>query len=213
MCKTHEINENNEIKEFKIPFNLYCGNLRGFLSKQKSLIDIMYDNRISHAFFTETHMVGNYKPRVDGFTSYFRNRNNQVKEKGGGVCILIPEHQKKDAVQVYSGNEAEIVAVRLNCYSPPLTLICMYGSLENNGVVENGLSELDNLIESQLRQKCNILLGGDFNCWIGDMIPGNDPSTNPAGLYLKRIVEKYDLEYIMRFLWFHDLRLDYNFFT
>ena len=89
----------------------------------------------------------------DGFVPFFRNRKEKL---GGGVCIMIPEHQKNDAVQVYSGRETEIIAVRLNNYSPPVTLICMYGSHKRDENSEYGLSELDNVISSQLAQGIDV---------------------------------------------------------
>ena len=115
---------------------------------------------------------------------------------GGGVAILIPDHQKNDAVQVYSGVELEVIAVRLNNYNPPLCLICCYGAQEyHKNVTEYGMTELDNLISSQLSQGVNILLGGDINAWIGDAfnVKGNNDKVNKPGKALIEIINKYNL--------------------
>ena len=106
---------------------------------------------------------------------------------------MIPQHEAANAVQVYSGIESEVIAVRLNSYEPPLTIIGYYGVHESNGVVEYGLIELENIIKSQLEQGCNILVAGDMNAWLGDRIKNNDASVNKPGKKLIKIIDENNL--------------------
>ena len=115
-------------------FTLLLSNLRGFKSKQVSLDKVIQNLSPTVLMYNETLMYGNNKVETDGYLSFSKNRTTK---SGGGISTSVKEELKEFTVGAGEGQgEDKYLVTRLECYSPPLTLVNCYGEQKSVGPVE-----------------------------------------------------------------------------
>ena len=162
----------NRLKKFKI---LYL-NIRGIKSKINSLNDILEEIQPAIFCITETHLMEKEKLDIDEDDyEVFRNDRNQ---DGGGVLIGVERRLAHLTTIVEKKKEVEeSLWVVMNNNQLPLRIGVVYAPQESRTAkekYEEMYKSLDEQISMAKQNNQKLLLVGDFNCKIGEKIPGND---------------------------------------
>ena len=178
--------------------NLLHINLRGFLSKKETLLNIINEKSVKIVLINETHAPEFKPPKLKGFNSYARAR---VNKRMGGVAVLVHHTIDNGAVLVEVGEgDNEYVAVKLETFSPPLVLFSQYGQQENqhgDGVIAGNLAEVMEKAREYSEQGCDLVWCGDLNIKIGNEESGlheNDPAVSKGGKFLLEALKETDME-------------------
>ena len=178
--------------------NLLHINLRGFLSKKETLLNIINEKSVKIVLINETHAPEFKPPKLKGFNSYARAR---VNKRMGGVAVLVHHTIDDGAVLVEVGEgDNEYVAVKLETFSPPLVLFSQYGQQENqhgDGVIAGNLAEVIEKAREYSEQGCDLVWCGDLNIKIGNEESGlheNDPAVSKGGKFLLEALKETDME-------------------
>ena len=102
-------------------------------------------------------MTGNRFPEIQGFTSYFRNRQSRG---GGGIATLIRDEKAKYAVKVDIGpTENEFLVLKWTNCSPHLVMVVYYGQQSQvYGVdtIKLHISQLMEVVKKHIRLGCHV---------------------------------------------------------
>ena len=173
-------------KSFKCDkWSIVHTNIRGYDSKAFSLHTIC--ERADVLTINETFLKNNRKLIIPGFTCYNRNRKNV---NGGGIATCIKRKDSMNTLKVFEGsNDDEILITRHGQFANPINVMNIYGSQEcrsgrekiqdNWGIILQEVSKIE--AKGEL-----ILLIGDFNKHVGDVIKGNESDKVSFGGQLVR---------------------------
>ena len=177
-----DFNKNNS-------WTIYHSNLRGFESKQDSLVSIINQVQPNVITLNETMLKRNKKPRIYGYFSYAHNRSNKSM---GGVATCIANKEVANTISMkYGENDDEFIVTRHNQFCKPINIINLYGEQESrvsNDEVETRWNRIVNEIESIERRGEETLLIGDLNKHVGDIIPGNHEKCSFGGKLVKNLL-------------------------
>ena len=129
------------------------------------------------------------EPDIQGYT--IKTPQNKRNENWGGILFAIRE-EFENQVQIKSENNevAEILFMQIICGPETLTLGLVYAPQENQTTVEE-MDAMYKYIEEEInRAKMEnhiLILGGDFNCKIGEIIKGNKKEVTKGGRRLLRL--------------------------
>ena len=172
-------------------FTLFLANVRGFVSKKTSLEKIVDNLKPTVIALNETLLYGQNKVEMKSYTSFSMNR---TKTKGGGVSTSIREELRDSVVGAgESQGEDEYLITRLECYSPPLTIINCYREQEKVGEVEQEArwGRLRKELETVRARGEFCLLVGDLNKHVGcdDLgVRGNKPLVDRGGHLVRSLL-------------------------
>ena len=117
----------------------------------------------------ETQIQGRNEINIKAYTTLSKNRTDRI---GGGICSAITNSLRQNAVCVGEGGEGdEWLAVRLDHFSPCLTILNCYGEQEGNTGKEEVLARWGRLLkelEAIRGRGDHCLLVGYLNKLVGD---------------------------------------------
>ena len=138
----------------------------------------------------------NKKPELYGFYSYTHNRDNKSM---GGIATCVDAREASNAVSMkYGEDEDEYIVTRHNQFSVPINVINLYGEQESrtgNDEVEGRWNRIVHEIKTIENRNEELILCGDFNKHLGDIIPGNHQKCSFGGKLVKTFLksDKYVL--------------------
>ena len=125
-------------------------------------------------------------------------RNRKVNAKGG-IALGYKKELAPFVVKVAEGvDDNEFILARVTCFEPNLLIGIYYGNQEQTAgetKINNHLSELFAEIDPFIKQGLSVLIGGDFNLHIGDIIPGNEKSVSRGGKLLIELCNEFGLDF------------------
>ena len=141
----------------------------------------------------ETKLRKEGASKIDGYCSFDLVRS---ESGGGGVTILVENSLISDPVLIMKGDDSiEILVVEISLGIMKIRLISGYGPLENENenLIKDFYSKLDEEIQSAIDAECEILIEMDFNAKImnENKMLGNNLSRN--GRYLFDLIKRNGL--------------------
>ena len=138
-------------------------NIRGILSKQQELRDLLITNSIDIALICETWLASNNENRLSiaGYNSLVKVRTGR---KGGGVCILIKDHLLYRPIKCLKDLDIELeyCAAKIKTDSAPLVVCSAYRPPNSNA--RQFLSHYINLTTTINKFKSKgLIIGLDHN--------------------------------------------------
>ena len=183
-----------EMKEF----NVAIMNPGGLRSKKESITNAIHKHNIRAVVVCETHTVGKSVPQLDNtMKAFFHNRSDKANK--GGVAIFLEKTLAEHAVVVgKSVGDHEWLALRVNYFSPPVTIVALYGcqaSKNSVSAMKRMWDELWSNIDSYSKSS-TVLLCGDYNAAVGNRfgLTNNCNSSNKSGEMLAKGLKKHRLK-------------------
>ena len=149
--------------------NLTCAtlNVRGLRNKEKrrKIFYWLQKRKYDVIYLQETYCTESF------LTSFNRDWKGSVfhsvslSEHSKGCCILISDRIKCDVVNQQNTQDGRAVLVNANINDRLYTLVCTYAPNILKQRVEF-LSHLKSWIQKYCLSEDNMIIGGDFNCWI-----------------------------------------------
>ena len=140
----------------------------------------------------ETHLEETEKFEIEGYELWRNDRN----EEGGGVAVAIKKEYKHVIIETSKYKEKEESIWVLHGSETKYKIGVWYNP-RGDAVKKQELKEMYNRLEEEIGIGKNrgqkIILMGDFNCRVGELIKGNEERISKGGKYLKKVVEKKDL--------------------
>ena len=163
------------------------------IQKSKVIEKLVAVNRISILVVSETGTSGTDIPRIGGMVPFHRNRNSSGISRGG-VAVFVTKDIAPHCVVMDKGAEDEYVAVRMNCFSPPLVVVGLYGRQETGPreKIREMWRRIFAILDSYRDQGSRIIMTGDFNMWVGRCfgLKDNDPKVSTGGKeFIKLVME------------------------
>ena len=175
---------------------LVC-NCRGYSSKKNAIRAILDANEYKFVMMTETHLYEGKKPNHPNYTFVGRSRK-KINSKGG-IAIGYPKEIADQVIKVREGTgNNEFILLKYTGVSPPLIVGVVYGNQENttpDDTIRENLAELFAAINEYKTQGCKILIGGDFNVHVGEVIERNEPKVSKGGKILTELMNDFDLDF------------------
>ena len=133
---------------------------------------------------TETHMGQEETIEITGYKVFTNNRNRG----GGGVLIGVKEELGSVTVEVKSEKAThESIWIKIDNGRVRIRMGVVYMPQESKCKVEE-IEEIYKSVKEEVRKaeagRERVMLVGDFNCKIGNLIPGNTNEVAKAGKYL-----------------------------
>ena len=144
-----------------------------------SIVNLVQPNVIT---LNETFLKKNKKPRIYGYFSYAHNRSNKSM---GGVATCIANKEIANTVSMkYGEDNDEFIVTRHNQFYTPINIVNLYGEQESrvsNDEVESRWNRVVDELNVIERRGEDVILLGDMNKHVGDIIPGNHPKCSFGG--------------------------------
>ena len=160
----------NKLRKFKVWFH----NIRGIKSKVDSLRDKIDEVEPTVFCIAETHLLKTEDLQFEGYTPF---RNDRENRGGGGIIIFVRTELEKICTIVEKGNEiGETLWVAIDNGKTKIRLGVIYAPQESRTSKEEYkilYEQIKNQILLARERQQKILLMGDFNCKIGNVIEGN----------------------------------------
>ena len=174
-------------------FKLMYSNINHLKSKMESLKSILEETKPAVVALVETKMAEKEKMEMEGYTPYPLNRN----QHGGGVLLLVKKELKNLVVVVQEQIEVgEVMWITLSNNRNNIRIGVVYAPQEKVKVEE--LKIMYKSIKEQIKEakakKQEVLIVGDFNCKVGDIVPGNTEEITKGGRLLMELVKSQNLK-------------------
>ena len=163
-------------------------NIRGIKSKIRSLNNIVEEVQPTIICITESHLMDEEDLQIDGY----KNLRNDRNKDGGGVLIAVQEKLYNITTIVEKMKDVEeSIWVVINNTCTAIRIGLIYAPQESRTTKEEYQIMYENIskqitIAKEKEQK--LLLMGDFNCKVGEIIVGNGKEiTKSAKNFLKMI--------------------------
>ena len=138
----------------------------------------------------ETNLKNNQKLKIDGYSTYNRNRQN---EHMGGVATAIQNKEAHDALKVTEGIEKdEYIVTRHGQFEVPINIINVYGEIESRQTHQNIQDRWDRILAelAKVEMKGEFgLLMGDLNKHVGNLVEGNTDYVSFGGQLVRNLIE------------------------
>ena len=168
----------------------------GYDSKQISLKAILSTVKPNVITLNETLYKGNKKLLIDGFKTYPRNRSGN---SGCGIVTAVVSDENDYTVKVKEGEgNDEFIITRHSQFLTPVNIINVYGESEcrtRNNEIEERFNRLLGEITKIESEGELVILIGDFNKHIGDLVQGNSSKVSYGGKLLRDFLE--EKEYVL----------------
>ena len=175
----------NRLKKFSI----YCLNIRGIKSKIDSLKNIIDEVQPTMFCITETHLIKKESVKIDGY-KILRNDRDQ---DGGGIMIglqkqlkdiyTIVEKQKEVEESLWIVIDNKQVAIRVGVIYAPQE------SRTAKAKYKDMYQRIGNQIMLAKQNNQKLMLLGDFNCKIGQVINGNNSEVSKSGKLFNKMID------------------------
>ena len=164
-------------------FKIYYINIRDFKCKRRSFEEIIERIKPTVIVVTETWMDEDYALEIDGYCKPCRNDRNQ---DGGGVMIVVRKELKNVTTEVKSTKEyLESLWIVINNERIKLRIGAVYLPQEKDQQVKEIYDIIKEQVKESREREESILIVGDFNCWVGEVIEGNHKRVTRAGKTLR----------------------------
>ena len=188
----------NKIRQKFTAFRILYNNINHLKSKAEALEKVVEEIDPTVVILVETKLPEEEQYTLDGYTPLQMNRN----EYGGGVMLLVKEELENISVVVERDREvAEIMWVAMSNGRNKIRIGIVYAPQESKTKVEQ-LKVMYKKLEEQVKKAKtmgqNVLLVGDFNCKVGNMIEGNTEEISKSGKRLLKFVDKLGLKIMNR---------------
>ena len=191
--KRRKQNKDKKLKHMKV----YYVNTRGIKSKLDSIQDIVAEEDPDIVGITETMLNENENIEIENYEVYRNDRN----EEGGGVLIAVKDTYKNVTVEVQRENKEEEsiwVAIGTNT----VTRVGVVYAPQETRTQKVKLKEMYKRIEKEVQKarenEQQIIVMGDMNCKVGDMIDGNNNEVTKGGRVLKELIEREGVDIVNR---------------
>ena len=177
-------------------WTIYHSNIRGYGSKCVSLTNIVSSIQPSVILLNETHFRNQKKMRIQGFNSFTRNRQNKYM---GGISTSVTNKDAKDTLKVAEGaNDDEFLITRHSQFVTPINCVNIYGEQEGRSSKEDIENRWNRIINEIVKIEAKgelVLIAGDLNKHVGDIIDGNNDKVTFGGQLVRNMLksEKYQL--------------------
>ncbi len=171
-------------------------NINGLQCKKESLLSVVEEKQPTVIALVETKLAEKEEFKVPGYETKKMNRD----EHGGGVMLLVKEELKNIIVEIDENKEVgEAKWITIDNGRNRIRMGILYAPQENKTPVKK-LKVMYRNLQDQIRkakkENQEVLLMGDFNCKVGDVIPGNTEEVTKGGKMLMKMVDKLDLQLI-----------------
>ena len=160
-------------------------------SKKSSLVSILASMVPSPNLLvvSESHMKFDTKVNITGYNSYSRNRKDKSQ---GGIVTSIRDDEAINCLKVSEGQDSnEYIITRHNMFQTPINVINLYSSQENRTPVNEIRDQWQEIVEEVIKieaRKENMILLGDFNKHVGDIIEGNHAKITEGGKLIRELL-------------------------
>ena len=176
-------------------FTILSDNVRGTKTKTASIQEIVETVRPSLLGLSETKLK-----KGDGFEllGYVVKRADRGGDRDGGGVLFAYKEELEHIMEVVKEEKelAEMLWLKLDNNVTRARFGIVYMPQEKSKSVDE-LKEIYKLIEEQIETaiKMNerLVMMGDFNCKIGEIIPGNTNEVTKGGRILLKMINKYNL--------------------
>ena len=177
-------------------FTILSDNVRGIKCKIASIQEIVETEKPALVGLSETKLKFGEEYKLPGYIVKRADRGDN-RGDGGGVLFAYKEGLDNILDVVREERElAEMLWLKLDNKVVRARLGIVYMPQEGSKSVEE-LNEIYQIIEEQiessLKQNERLVIMGDFNCKVGEIIPGNTGKISKGGRILLRIINKYNL--------------------
>ena len=170
----------------------YYLNIRGLKSKIESLKKIIIEEKPEVIGLVETMLYGKDKVVMEGYIIYRNDRNGD-----GGVLIAIKDVLKGIMVEESnSKRKNESIRLSLTNNKTKIRIGLVYNPQENK-TTKDELEDVYGRIESEIKNarkmEQHIIVMGDMNCKIGDLIDGNKEEISKGGKIMIKMIKEYNM--------------------
>ena len=177
-----------KIKNRLLKFKVLSLNIRGFKSKSGSLSEMIYEEKPDAVGIVETMLDSKEVTQIDGYTIFRNDRNSE----GGGVMLLIRDELRGLIVDRDVETHGESIWISLSNDRLKVRVGVVFNPQESR-MSKDGLQKVYDAIDQQIQcakaKHQQILLMGDMNCKVGDMVKGNKPDITVGGKMLKKLLK------------------------
>ena len=170
-------------------WTIYQSNIRGYISKAFSFGGIVAGLQPSVIVLNETHLKHDQKLKIPGYNSFNRNRG---KKCIGGIATSIKNVDAMHVLKVTEGeNENEFLITRHGQFVVPINIINVYGQQEGTSSKDDILKRWDNIMKEVVKIEAtgeHLIILGDLNCHVGDIIEGNDTDISVGGDLIRNLL-------------------------
>ena len=175
-------------------FRVLYSNINGIKSKSESLKNIVEEKKPTVVMLVETKLEIEDDFKIEGYTTHKMNRN----ENGGGVMILVKEELKNITVEVADRNEiGEAKWISINNGRTNVRIGVLYAPQEHRTSVQQLKIMYNDLKEQIQKAKINkqeVLLIGDFNAKVGELVTNNHTEVSKSGKLLIKLLDSMHLK-------------------
>ena len=176
-------------------WSIYQLNIRGLNSKKSSLESILSSLNPSPNLLviSESHMKFETKANIPGYSSYSRNRKDKSQ---GGIVTSVRDDESIDCLKVTEGQDCnEFIITRHSKFQTPINVINLYSCQENRTAVNVIRDQWQEIVEEVVKieaKKENLIIIGDFNKHVGDIIEGNHSKITEGGRLIRELLNNGD---------------------
>ena len=187
-------------REGCVKLKILHSNIRGFISKQESLTEILENVNPDICNLNETNLRGNRKIKLKNYVSFSKNR--EIK-KMGGVSTSFQNYLRQYVVKVSDNAEVdEYLVTRLENVVPVLNILNIYGQIEARAGGPDKILESWGRIKKELSmieaRGEAVLILGDLNRAVGNDnlgVAGNSSDLSYGGKLVRDLLATE--EYVM----------------
>ena len=168
---------------------LYYVNIRGIKSKIESLQEIVEEKKPDIIALVETHLEKEEQLKIEGYHIIRKDRNSE----GEGVMLAMKERYRDAYVEMENdenddGENIWIVLGTKTKYKIGV-IYAPKGDKAGIGEIRTRYKNIEREIIKGQENEQKIIVVGDFNCKIGDRIPGDSKEVTKGGRELIKMAE------------------------
>ena len=138
----------------------------------------------------ETMLLSNKELNLKGRYCFTSNRTGTG---GGGIATCIRKNDKGDTIKMYEGeDDLELLVTRHGQYSTPINILNIYGAVESRSTkdkIKERWIKIREIIKQIEAKRELLVVIGDLNAHVGDIIPGNKAKISYGGQFLREFLE------------------------
>ena len=173
-------------------WTVMLSNIRGYDSKVLSFHNIIANAKPKPnvIVLNETHFKGERKMHIPGYVAYNRNRVNKYM---GGIATAIDNKEAAHALKVKEGeHDDEFLITRHGQFTTPINICNVYGEQEGRTTKDDILQRWNRIMEEIIKIEAKdeyIVLIGDMNKHVGDVIEGNSDKITFGGQLIRDLLK------------------------
>ena len=169
-------------------------NIRGLKSKYESFLTKVQEVEPTIICITETHLIEKEEFKIEGYADPWRSDKDNL---AGGLMIVVKKGLENVCIKVEDKKEVgECMWMTIDNNKVKIRLGLIYAPQESR-TNKKKLKPMYEAIEEQIlyakEKQQNLLILGDFNCKIGDIIKGNRKDVTQGGKMLLKMTDVHNL--------------------